>query len=61
VFFVVDHANREVLHVQTTRHPTVEWASRQIIECCDWDREPPRFRNISKTGGADNLWRNDRA
>jgi len=43
VFFVVDHANREVLHVQTTRHPTAEWASRQIIECCGWDREPPRF------------------
>jgi putative transposase len=43
VFFVVDHANREVLHVQTTRHPTAEWASRQIIECCGWDRQPPRF------------------
>jgi putative transposase len=43
VFFVVDHANREVLHVQTTRHPTAEWASRQIIERCGWDREPPHF------------------
>jgi transposase InsO family protein len=43
VFFVVDHASRAVLRVETTRHPTAEWASRQIVECCGWDREPPRF------------------
>ncbi len=43
VFFVVDHASRAVLRVETTRHPTAAWASRQIVECCGWDREPPRF------------------
>jgi transposase InsO family protein len=24
-------------------YATAEWASRQIVECCGWDREPPRF------------------
>jgi transposase InsO family protein len=42
-FFVVDHASRAVLRVETTRHPTAAWASRQIVECCGWDQEPPRF------------------
>jgi hypothetical protein len=43
VFFVIRHANREVLHFQVTRHPTAEWVAQQIVECCGWDREPPRF------------------
>lgn len=43
VFFIVHHASREVVHVQTTRHPTSEWTGRQIVEACGWDREPPRF------------------
>ena len=28
---------------RTTQHPTAEWTSRQIIECCAWDRGPPHF------------------
>jgi putative transposase len=43
VFFVIRHANREVLHVGVTRYPTAEWAAQQIVECCAWDRWPPRF------------------
>jgi len=43
VFFVVRHASREVLHVQVTQHPTAEWTAQQIVECCGWDRKPPRF------------------
>ena len=43
VFFVIRLANREVLHVEVTRHPTAEWAAQQIVECCAWDRWPPRF------------------
>ena len=43
VFFVIDHASREVLHVRATRHPTAEWVAQQIVECCGWDREAPRF------------------
>jgi putative transposase len=43
VFFAIRHTNREVLHVQVTRHPTAEWVAQQIVECCGWDREPPRF------------------
>ncbi len=42
-FFVVSHASREVLHVQVTRHPTAAWVAQQIVECCGWDRAPPRF------------------
>jgi transposase InsO family protein len=46
VFFVVDHASRAVLRVERMRHPTVRsgQADRSsIVECCGWDREPPRF------------------
>ena len=43
VFFVVDHASREVLHVRATRHPTAAWVAQQIVECCGWDRVAPRF------------------
>ncbi len=42
-FFVVSHASREVLHVEVTRHPTAEWVAQQIVECCGWERSPPRF------------------
>jgi hypothetical protein len=43
VFFVIRLANREILHVEVTRHPTADWAAQQIVECCAWDRAPPRF------------------
>ena len=43
VFFVIQHINREVLHVAATRHPTAEWLARQILESCAWDRRPLRF------------------
>jgi putative transposase len=43
VFFVVRHASREVVHAQVTQHPTAEWTAQQIVECCGWDRKPPRF------------------
>jgi hypothetical protein len=43
VFFVVRHANRQILHAEVTRHPTADWAAQQIVESCGWDRAPPRF------------------
>src|SRR5215510_13087350 len=43
VFFVIDHARRQVLHVHVTPNPTAWWAAQQIVECCAWDRKPPRF------------------
>jgi putative transposase len=43
VFFVIRRVNREILHVAVTTHPTAEWATQQIVECCAWDRWPPRF------------------
>ena len=42
-FFVIHHASREVVHIRVTQYPTAEWAAQQILECCGWDREPPRF------------------
>jgi Integrase core domain len=36
-------AHREIFHVAVTRHPTADWAAQQIVECCVWDRAPPRF------------------
>jgi hypothetical protein len=41
-FFVIRLANREILHVAVTPHPTAEWAAQQIVEGA-WDRAPPRF------------------
>ena len=43
VFFVIHHASRQVLHVHVTPQPTGEWAAQQIVECCSWDCNPPRF------------------
>jgi transposase InsO family protein len=43
VFFVIRLANREIFHVAVTRLPTADWAAQQIVECCAWDRAPPRF------------------
>jgi hypothetical protein len=43
VFFVIRLANGEIFHVAVTRHPTADWAAQQIVECCAWDRAPPRF------------------
>jgi putative transposase len=43
VFFVIHHASRQVLHVHVTQHPTASWTAQQIVECCAWDRGPPRF------------------
>jgi putative transposase len=43
VFFVIHHASRQVLHVQVTPSPTAQWTAQQIVECCAWDRKPPRF------------------
>jgi len=43
VFFVIHHASRQVLHVHVTGHPTASWTAQQIVECCGWDCQPPRF------------------
>jgi hypothetical protein len=43
VFFVIQHINRQVLHVAVTRHPIAKWLTQQILESCAWDRRPPRF------------------
>jgi transposase InsO family protein len=54
VFFVIRLADREILRVEVTRHPTADWVALQIVECCAWDRAPPRFlvRNRDSRYGA---------
>src|SRR5215475_13089663 len=32
-----------VLHAHVTPNPTAWWAAQQIVECCAFDRKPPRF------------------
>src|SRR5215467_2053204 len=43
VFFVIEHASRQVLHVHVTPNPTASWAAQQMVECCAWDRKLSRF------------------
>jgi len=43
VFFVVRHVNLEILHIAVTPYATAEWTAQQLVECCAWDRWPPRF------------------
>jgi len=33
----------ETAQVAVTPFPTAEWVAQQIVECCAWDRLPPRF------------------
>ena len=43
VFFVINHASRQVVHVHVTPHPTASWTGQQIVECCACDRVPALF------------------
>jgi putative transposase len=43
VFFVMHHETRQILQVRVTRHPTADWTAQQVVEACDWDRDPPRY------------------
>jgi hypothetical protein len=43
VFFVMHHETRQILQARVTRHPTANWAAQQVVEACDWDRDPPRY------------------
>ena len=42
-FVVVRYPIREILHVAVTPCPAAEWTAQQFVECCAWDRWPPRF------------------
>jgi transposase InsO family protein len=43
VFFVMHHETREILQARVTRYPSAEWAARQIVAACGWERDPPRY------------------
>jgi transposase InsO family protein len=40
VFLVLQHDRRQVVHFNTTVHPTAQWTAQQIIEAFPWDSEP---------------------
>jgi len=42
VFFVIQHASREVVHLRATAHPTAQWTAQQLTNAC-YDREPPQY------------------
>jgi len=43
VFFVIHHGTRELVHARVTAHPTSEWLAQQMVEACEFSREPPRY------------------
>ncbi len=42
VFFVIQHASREIVHMHATAHPTAVWVAQQLVNAC-YDRDPPRY------------------
>lgn len=42
VFFLIQHATREIAHARVTRYPTSPWSGQQLVNAC-FDREPPRY------------------
>ena len=40
VFFVIEHARRQVLHVNVTLHPTAAWVIQQLREAFPFDAAP---------------------
>ncbi len=42
VFFVIQHASREIVHLRATAHPTALWVAQQLINACD-ERAPPKY------------------
>jgi transposase InsO family protein len=40
VFVVLGHGRRQLLWIEVTRHPTVEWLVRQITEAFPWASAP---------------------
>src|SRR5215813_12298088 len=41
VLVVLSHSRRRLVHFNVTKHPTAEWAARQLLEACG--REAPRY------------------
>jgi putative transposase len=42
VFFVIHHANREIVHIRVTRGPTAAWTGQQLVNAC-FERDPPKY------------------
>jgi transposase InsO family protein len=40
VFFIIDHARREIVHVNVTQHPTENWVKQQLREAFPFDSVP---------------------
>lgn len=42
-FVVLNHARREILHVNVTAHPSAAWAAQQMIQAFPADGKEPRY------------------
>ncbi len=42
VFFLIEHARREIVHLRATAHPTAAWVAQQLVNAC-YDRQPPKY------------------
>jgi putative transposase len=40
VVLVLSHHRRRIVHLNTTAHPTAEWATQQVVEACPDDTAP---------------------
>lgn len=40
VLVIMSLANREIVHVAVTAHPTLGWVKQQIREATPWDKRP---------------------
>ena len=40
VFFVIDHARRQIIHFNVTQHPTTQWVILQLREAFPYDELP---------------------
>jgi putative transposase len=40
VLVILAHAQRRIVHVNVTEHPTAAWTAQQVVEAFPWDRMP---------------------
>jgi hypothetical protein len=40
VLVILRHDRRQILHINSTEHPTAEWTARQLVEACGIEQVP---------------------
>jgi putative transposase len=52
VLVFVDHARRELVHLNVTASPTAAWVWRQLIAATPWGRTPLLGRSVPRSSGS---------